>query len=52
MIISQGGTVTGKGFITRANGDKEEFTLTSKPLTKEQAEQLEKQNGDNPSNKR
>jgi hypothetical protein len=39
-IYAPGGIVQGVGKIIRANGEVVEFTLTSDPLTEEQADKL------------
>ncbi len=43
MAYAEGGTVRGKGQIIRKDGTVVDFELTSDPLTKEQAEQLNQQ---------
>lgn len=42
MPVAEGGTVSGTGHIIRADGTKIDITLTSDPLTKEQAEHIQK----------
>jgi hypothetical protein len=39
-MISEGGTVTGTGQVIRADGTVIDVILTSDPLTKEQAQQI------------
>ena len=47
-MYAQGGTVEGKGQVIGKDGQvKAEFILKSDPLTKEQAEQLNKLEADN-----
>lgn len=46
MKFEEGGTVSGAGQITRADGTVEEFVLTLDPLTKAQADQLNEKHSD------
>ena len=48
-LFSEGGIIQGVGKVIRANGEEEYFTLTSDPLTEDQAKALNEEN-DNGSN--
>jgi len=51
-MISEGAVIEGKGQVIRKDGTVIDITLTSDPLTKEQAESINQQEKDNGSDSR
>jgi hypothetical protein len=52
VVYSENGRVEGQGQVIRKDGTVIEITLTSDPLTKEQADELNRKEQDNGSNSR